>query len=73
MHMKWCDMVAPLYDRAISRKYLQYRQTAVRALDLRPGFTVLDIGCGTGLNFELILAAIGARCTLIGMVKFSFG
>ena len=65
--MKWYDMVAPLYDRAINRTYLLYRQIAVQALDLRSGLTVLDIGCGTGLNFELILAAIGTKGTLIGI------
>jgi len=65
--MKWYDMVAPLYDRAIRRIYLPYRQIAVQALHLRPGLTVLDIGCGTGLNFELILNGIGTHGTLIGI------
>ena len=65
--MKWYDMVAPLYDRAISRTYLPYRQIAVQALHLQPCLTVMDIGCGTGLNFELILNAIGTQGTLIGI------
>jgi ubiquinone/menaquinone biosynthesis C-methylase UbiE len=65
--MKWYDIVAPIYDRAISRAYLPYRQAAIQALNLRPGLTVLDIGCGTGLNFELIMNVIGAQGTLIGI------
>jgi len=65
--MKWYDMVAPLYDRAIRRIYLPYRRVAVQTLHLRPGLTVLDIGCGTGLNFELILNGIGTQGTLIGI------
>jgi ubiquinone/menaquinone biosynthesis C-methylase UbiE len=65
--MKWYDIVAPIYDRAISRTYLPYRQVAVQALHLQPGLTVMDIGCGTGLNFELILNAIGTEGTLIGI------
>ncbi len=60
-------MVAPLYDRAISRTYLPYRQIAIQALHLKPCFTVMDIGCGTGLNFELILNTIGTQGTLIGL------
>lgn len=65
--MKWYDMVAPIYDRAIGRTYLPYRQVALQALHLRPRLTVLDIGCGTGLNFELILNAIGTQGILIGI------
>jgi S-adenosylmethionine-diacylgycerolhomoserine-N-methlytransferase len=65
--MKWYDIVAPLYDRAISRTYLPYRQLAVQALHLQPCLTVMDIGCGTGLNFELILNAVGTQGTLIGI------
>ena len=65
--MKWYDMVTPIYDQVISRTYLPYRQVAVQALHLRPRFTVLDIGCGTGLNFELIMNAIGSHGTLIGI------
>ena len=65
--MKWYDVVTPIYDRAISRTYLPYRQVAVQALHLRPRLTVLDIGCGTGLNFELILNMIGNHGTLIGI------
>ncbi len=65
--MKWYDVVTPIYDRAISRTYLPYRQVAVQALHLRPRLTVLDIGCGTGLNFELIINMIGNHGTLIGI------
>jgi ubiquinone/menaquinone biosynthesis C-methylase UbiE len=65
--LKWYDLVAPLYDRAISSTYLPYRQVAVQTLHLQPGLTVMDIGCGTGLNFELIMSAIGTHGTLIGI------
>ena len=65
--MKWYDLVAPLYDRSISKTYLPYRQAAVKELKLQPCHTVMDIGCGTGLNFELILNEIGAHGTLVGI------
>ncbi len=35
------------------------RRQAVRALDLRKGDRVIDMCCGTGLNFPLIQEAIG--------------
>ena len=65
--MKWYDVIAPVYDRSIERTYLPYRQMAVQTLHLRPGEIVLDIGCGTGLNFELILNLIGTQGTLMGI------
>src|ERR1700759_2860960 len=36
------------------------RLRAVQALRLRPGDSVIDIACGTGLNFRLLEEAIGA-------------
>ena len=44
-----------------------YRQRATQALVLKPGDTVVDLGCGTGLNFELLQHAIGPAGTLIGV------
>ena len=43
------------------------RLRAVRALGLRPGDTVIDIACGTGLNFALIEEAIGPEGRIIGV------
>ena len=65
--MKWYDVVSPVYDRVINRPYLPYRQVAVNKLHLQPRLTVIDIGCGTGLNFKLILDMIGNEGTLIGI------
>jgi S-adenosylmethionine-diacylgycerolhomoserine-N-methlytransferase len=68
--MKWYDLVAPVYDGAVRSLYLPYRQKALKSLRLRPGLTVLDLGCGSGLNFELIMEGIGPQGILIG-VDFS--
>jgi demethylmenaquinone methyltransferase/2-methoxy-6-polyprenyl-1,4-benzoquinol methylase len=43
------------------------RLRAVRALGLRPGDTVIDIACGTGLNFPLLEDAIGPRGRIVGV------
>jgi ubiquinone/menaquinone biosynthesis C-methylase UbiE len=45
----------------------RWRKVAVDALQLRPGNTVVEIGCGTGLNFPLIEKAIGPQGRLIGV------
>jgi demethylmenaquinone methyltransferase/2-methoxy-6-polyprenyl-1,4-benzoquinol methylase len=43
------------------------RLRAVQALGLRPGDTVVDIACGTGLNFSLIEKAIGPNGRIVGV------
>jgi acyl dehydratase/ubiquinone/menaquinone biosynthesis C-methylase UbiE len=44
-----------------------YRRRAVSQLRLGPGDVVLDVGCGTGLSFEPIQAAIGPTGRLVGI------
>lgn len=43
------------------------RARAVRLLDLCPGDVVLDVGCGTGLNFGLIAERIGPEGRIVGI------
>ncbi|HYZ80318.1 MAG TPA: methyltransferase domain-containing protein [Solirubrobacteraceae bacterium] len=43
------------------------RLRAVQALGLRPGDSVVDIACGTGLNFSLIEQAIGPEGRIVGV------
>jgi ubiquinone/menaquinone biosynthesis C-methylase UbiE len=43
------------------------RLRAVRALGLRPGDRVVDIACGTGLNFPLIEQLIGPEGRIVGV------
>ena len=56
--------VAAQYDHA-TRRINGVRRDAVTALRLKPGETVIDIGCGSGFSFAPILEAIGpAGCLL---------
>ena len=43
------------------------RRRAVQALRLCPGDTVVDIACGTGLNFPLIQKLIGPEGRIVGV------
>jgi ubiquinone/menaquinone biosynthesis C-methylase UbiE len=45
----------------------EQRRRAVQALRLRPGDTVIDVACGTGLNFQLIEDVIGPEGRIIGV------
>jgi SAM-dependent methyltransferase len=44
-----------------------YREQAISLLELKPGATVLDLACGTGINFTSILRRIGPTGSLIGV------
>jgi len=61
------------YDMAANLYYLMgfreqaYRKRAVAALHLKPGDTVLELGCGTGLNFPLLQQAVGPEGKIIGV------
>jgi demethylmenaquinone methyltransferase/2-methoxy-6-polyprenyl-1,4-benzoquinol methylase len=43
------------------------RLRAVRALGLRAGDSVIDMACGTGLNFRLLEAVIGPHGRIVGV------
>jgi ubiquinone/menaquinone biosynthesis C-methylase UbiE len=51
----------------IGFREVKYRKLAVSKLQLKPGDTVVEIGCGTGLNFPYLLDAIGQTGRLIGI------
>ncbi len=60
---------ARLYD-VISFEWPVYgagRTAAIASLDLPPGSHVLDIGCGTGLNFTSLQERIGPTGTITGV------
>src|SRR6202044_2485796 len=52
---------APGYPQRVQRR------RAVQALGLRPGDTVIDMACGTGLNFPLLQRAVGPGGRIVGV------
>lgn len=60
---------APAYD-VLSGEWPVYhagRVAVISGLRLRPGALVLDIGCGTGLNFSLLRQAVGNTGRIVGV------
>lgn len=43
------------------------RKLGIESLDLQPGTQVLDIGCGTGLNFGLLQQRVGPQGIIVGI------
>lgn len=60
------DVSANLYY-LIGFRESRYRKRAVSALRLNAGDTVVEVGCGTGLNFSYLLQSIGETGRLIGI------
>lgn len=64
---------AKLYDFSANAYYLlgfrefAYRKIGVEALNLKKGDTVVEIGCGTGLNFSLLRKEVGPKGNIIGV------
>ncbi len=57
---------AAVYDLELAL-FEPVRRRAVNWLAPRAGDTVLDVGCGTGLSFELLQACIGASGQIVGI------
>lgn len=61
------DAVARRYDALVDRPLRRVRAAAARALDPDPGATVLDLGCGSGVNFEHLRDRVGPDGTVVGV------
>lgn len=65
------DRVAPAYDLVVSMYGLlggrRLARRAIAMLDLRPGDTVVDLGCGTGVHLPGLADAVGAGGRVLGV------
>ncbi|KQZ23593.1 class I SAM-dependent methyltransferase [Microbacterium sp. Root553] len=59
---RWYDVLSG--ERPV---YRAGRQAGIALLDLSPGDSVVDLGCGTGLNFALLLEATAPSGVVIGV------
>ncbi len=55
------------YDQSGIHGLDAFRREAVERLELKRGDLVVDLGCGTGLNFALLQEAIGETGRIIGV------
>ncbi len=63
---KHYDLSANLYYLTGFREFA-YRKQAIEMLKLKPGDTVVEIGCGTGLNFAYLQEKVGPTGKIIGV------
>src|SRR5690242_1874289 len=43
------------------------RSESIALMEIRPGDTVLDVGCGTGLSFQGLLRRVGPQGRVVGI------
>lgn len=60
------DISANIYYFLGIREFA-YRKMAAQALNLKQGDTVVEIGCGTGLNFNFLRQKVGPEGKIIGV------
>jgi demethylmenaquinone methyltransferase/2-methoxy-6-polyprenyl-1,4-benzoquinol methylase len=63
---KYYDFTTLLY-RLIGLRMNRYRSLAVKLLRLKRGGSIIELGCGTGLNFPLLVEQIGPEGRLVGV------
>lgn len=63
---KYYDYIVRVF-RLLGYDYVTYRSRAISALHLKRGQAVVELGCGTGINFPKIIQNIGKEGRLIGV------
>ena len=63
---KHYDITTILF-RLIGLRMKAYRLLAIKKLSLQHGNSVIELGCGTGLNFPFLMEQIGLEGRLIGV------
>jgi ubiquinone/menaquinone biosynthesis C-methylase UbiE len=67
--IRWYNKLSLVHDLLSFNDwpYRDARKQAIKALDLQSGDTVIDLFCGTGVNFGPVLDQIGSHGQLIGI------
>ncbi len=70
-HQEFFDALAAEWDFNFTAEDLERLQRIVDRLEIKEGMTVLDLGCGTGILFDMVRRKVGKSGSITG-VDFSF-
>lgn len=66
-HQAFFDRLASEWDLTFTSEDLERLDHIVAKLRIRTGWDVLDLGCGTGILFDMLRRRIGRTGTLVGL------
>ncbi|ACY16838.1 methyltransferase domain-containing protein [Haliangium ochraceum] len=64
---RWFDAIASVYDEGLSALLLSLHQKMLEQARLQTGETVLNLGCGTGMDSFLTAPLIGEEGSVVGI------
>lgn len=69
-HQQFYNELAAEWDLQFTAEDLERLSNLIERLDIQPGSDILDLGCGTGVLFDILRRRIGEKGTVTG-VDFS--
>ena len=69
-HQKFYDQLAAEWDLMFTAEDLERLSHLVESLNIEPGSEIIDLGCGTGILFDILRRLVGPNGTVTG-VDFS--
>ncbi len=70
IHQEFFDQLAREWDLHFTAEDLERLSNLVERLNVKPGMDILDLGCGTGILFDMLRRKVGKEGTVTG-VDFS--
>lgn len=70
-HQDFFDRLASDWDLMFTAVDLEFLQHIVEDIPVKTGWNILDLGCGTGVLFDMLRRRVGERGSVTG-VDFSF-
>ena len=64
---EYFDQLAPTWDKELTPERLKCLKNIVKELGIKPGYSVLDIGSGTGILLPFLIAELGDEGKIVAL------
>ncbi len=64
---KFFDQIAPHWDLSFTAEDFERLPRVLDTLPIRPGMSILDLGCGTGIMFDYLRRKVGNSGSVVGI------